>query len=664
MISCAKDTLQDTPISPMVNSVRSDLSTLQFDYQDESDEYVDNVAKVVAYAYSSSEEYRNYLFTNLVDDEGRLNNFFQLTEALSPLSDMEVNIENLGLTMPLENILNVPCDYALLVIEIPSIFQGLIKQLQVEHEAPIQDMLSVFTNLKSSELVSASKGYVYYNDVLIENVLNTKDAEISLIPMIIDHSEHFMLEDDVNNLFESYDGREEAGCPCDLDQIREMSTITDGCSNEIFDPIMFVELWNKCRNFYGCGLILEDCSNGIDDDGDGLTDCEDPECCGRDECAPCDNEEICADGIDNDGDGYIDEEDYDCCEFYANCLRDCQDDYNKVTGFHFNHSDVVEEFAINLFQDQVRNVKFSFITYSTADLISTIRQPIFTDYAWNGSFFNKYSQLWAPSNPEWNEDSYGDNCDPSRMGYFAVAWLNEEDENSSCYYDLNIKFTLYPTFGGIHNTDCTFKQWAYCQFPMTPSRLCDCDLDNAIRGGKYHLKVLGPNYIPVNVGTWYDDWDASVGSTVGMAVVIENVLGLASQTSKNSFTHKSETNVDANFGFGGKVAGKDLKIPSFDGGLKFSSSTTTSRSNELTRVFNVSDWIPYKTVLKYCDFNETHSIGTNNQCELINILDTPLDLYDFTHSGPVNVNCINVSSHYGTKHWDDIVTAYLTIETN
>ncbi|WP_020539173.1 M43 family zinc metalloprotease [Lewinella cohaerens] len=52
----------------------------------------------------------------------------------------------------------------------------------------------------------------------------------------------------------------------------------------------------------------EDCTNGIDDDGDGLADCEDPD---------CDCEEICDNGTDDDGDGLIDCDDPDladdCC---------------------------------------------------------------------------------------------------------------------------------------------------------------------------------------------------------------------------------------------------------------------------------------------------------------------------------------------------------------
>ena len=45
----------------------------------------------------------------------------------------------------------------------------------------------------------------------------------------------------------------------------------------------------------------EICGNSIDDDGDDLIDCDDPECFGRD-CP-----ELCDDGWDNDGDGVVDE---------------------------------------------------------------------------------------------------------------------------------------------------------------------------------------------------------------------------------------------------------------------------------------------------------------------------------------------------------------------
>ena len=51
--------------------------------------------------------------------------------------------------------------------------------------------------------------------------------------------------------------------------------------------------------------LIEDCTDGSDNDGDGLADCEDDDCV--DFCM-----EDCTDGIDNDGDGAIDCDDDEC----------------------------------------------------------------------------------------------------------------------------------------------------------------------------------------------------------------------------------------------------------------------------------------------------------------------------------------------------------------
>jgi hypothetical protein len=56
------------------------------------------------------------------------------------------------------------------------------------------------------------------------------------------------------------------------------------------------------------------CTDGVDNDSDGLVDCADPECQSFMICAE-DNSQNCNDGIDNDGDGLIDCEDDECLEF-------------------------------------------------------------------------------------------------------------------------------------------------------------------------------------------------------------------------------------------------------------------------------------------------------------------------------------------------------------
>ena len=51
------------------------------------------------------------------------------------------------------------------------------------------------------------------------------------------------------------------------------------------------------------------CDDGLDQDRDGLTDCDDPDCAGT---VACSTETDCNDGEDNDGDGAVDCDDPDC----------------------------------------------------------------------------------------------------------------------------------------------------------------------------------------------------------------------------------------------------------------------------------------------------------------------------------------------------------------
>jgi len=66
----------------------------------------------------------------------------------------------------------------------------------------------------------------------------------------------------------------------------------------------------------GCGNQGEqDCSDGIDDDSDGVIDCQDPDCNGVGSCGNGpEHENNCADNFDDDGDGDVDCEDSDCAQ--------------------------------------------------------------------------------------------------------------------------------------------------------------------------------------------------------------------------------------------------------------------------------------------------------------------------------------------------------------
>jgi MYXO-CTERM domain-containing protein len=77
------------------------------------------------------------------------------------------------------------------------------------------------------------------------------------------------------------------------------------------------------------GVASEDCGNGLDDDGDGLVDCADPDCATAPSCtAP---PELCGNGVDDDGDGAIDCADPDCagdpaCLSAEQCANGVDDD--------------------------------------------------------------------------------------------------------------------------------------------------------------------------------------------------------------------------------------------------------------------------------------------------------------------------------------------------
>ena len=80
-----------------------------------------------------------------------------------------------------------------------------------------------------------------------------------------------------------------------------------------------VTVWVESASVYDGGaytlsvecaaLEVEDCTNGSDDDGDGLQDCADADCASDPLCLPA---ETCGNGIDDDGDGAIDCGDSDC----------------------------------------------------------------------------------------------------------------------------------------------------------------------------------------------------------------------------------------------------------------------------------------------------------------------------------------------------------------
>jgi hypothetical protein len=78
---------------------------------------------------------------------------------------------------------------------------------------------------------------------------------------------------------------------------------------------IFICLVGCSENADNNRIETEICDDGIDNDGDGLVDCDDENCSSNIACF----ESNCADGIDNDNDGFKDCDDLDC-EDVQDCL--------------------------------------------------------------------------------------------------------------------------------------------------------------------------------------------------------------------------------------------------------------------------------------------------------------------------------------------------------
>jgi hypothetical protein len=78
-----------------------------------------------------------------------------------------------------------------------------------------------------------------------------------------------------------------------------------------------------CAGDAACEAVEATCTDGRDNDGDGLADCADPDCAGDAACEAV--ETRCFDGLDNDGDAHADCADPDCLGVEAETCDDGRD---------------------------------------------------------------------------------------------------------------------------------------------------------------------------------------------------------------------------------------------------------------------------------------------------------------------------------------------------
>ena len=86
-----------------------------------------------------------------------------------------------------------------------------------------------------------------------------------------------------------------------------------------------------------CEPAPEICVGGVDEDADGLVDCDDPDCADAENCSVSDGE-LCTNGGDDDGDGLTDCWDVDSCFDHAACASGpgrLAASWEGTTGIHF-----------------------------------------------------------------------------------------------------------------------------------------------------------------------------------------------------------------------------------------------------------------------------------------------------------------------------------------
>lgn len=118
-----------------------------------------------------------------------------------------------------------------------------------------------------------------------------------------------------------------------------------------------------CAEFPAC--VPEDCENAIDDNENGLTDCQDPACFTAPACLP---PETCTNGLDDDGDGRTDCADLDCAGSAPCAGSECVVNHQLGT---LSRGDTVEwSFSTDLAVD---NVAVSCAAGAGPDLVGGFR---------------------------------------------------------------------------------------------------------------------------------------------------------------------------------------------------------------------------------------------------------------------------------------------------
>lgn len=442
-------------------------------------------------------------------------------------------------------------NYPLLVAKVP-LWYGSVWSLSGEDgfnlRSPLLDELRFIPFVEDIDRTNYYNTYKYEDPIIKNEIINSKDIHFDYLPILIRQSEYHRLIDtqsftdpDGNSLLNSYEIDDDPQSPCyTLDMLlnHEESLVFGNGDYSVVNWISFQQELFKCSP-PPTSPPTEDCYNGVDDDDDGLIDCDDPD---------CDCTEICNNGIDDDGDGLVDAEDSDCCWFYAGCDRDCVAETNLLKGLKFknnfvgmfhNHDPIFNDIT------GIRVVTYEFI--GSAGAVPSSK-----------NFYLPFMKLCAFFSLGPDIPGTG-GLNPDYQAFYSAEWSTEESP---------------PSYLGV-------------------------SLGNIF--GTWYLNLNEPLLVEVDE-KWHDNWDGTKLGDIVRGEVFYLSSDVVSTSQSNTYTTETVTELGWSFGVNIGVSGGN-PANGVNIGYKWSEEETEKVQSQVTINVSPQDKPLGTFDMNYCESN-------------------------------------------------------------
>lgn len=565
IISCEKNENLDTIIDNQTSSdiKARDMDAMKLDNRLLSDlEETELLAsKILAFKIENDQSFKSTFLESLFNANGLPKENIFLCKVFDVISEVEIRqfLQSIGKTSQDYSLFmsKLNQDYPLMVAKVPLWFGSVWSLSGEDGFNSTSTLINEVKFIPFVEDVDESNRYNTYkfdNSVMENKIINSKAVNFDYLPVLIRQSEYHKIVDiqnlkDQNGdpLFDPYQIDDDPQSPCYTIGILSKHAESIVCYNGNFTVvnwISFLQELFKCPRPPNTSFP-EDCYNGIDDDGDGLIDCADPD---------CDCTEICDNGIDDDGDGLVDADDPDCCWFYAQCDRDCVPETNHIKGLKFvnnyvglfhNHEAAFDDIT------GIRVVTYEFV--GTAGAVAGSKNfyyPFMKHCGW----FNM--QIGYPQNPGLN---------PDFEAFYSAYWSTE----------------------------------------IEPSSYCGISVTNTTLGNTFYAHLKQPLVVDVDI-KWQDNWNGTLLGNRVRGEVFYLSSDEVSTSNATTYTTQSVTKLGVSFG-GTSSSGAAGGNPTSNTGLNVGFTWNSTETETVTSVITINVAPKDKTLgtfdMNYCESN-------------------------------------------------------------